>query len=494
MIWRMVKREILDHLLSLRFSLSVICILFLVIVGTIGYSYKNKGWFETYEKGTKMRGKFIRGSVEELATGPFFVFFPFFRKPSPMGFCAIEDTTIWHPLICVFNMPMDFTGAPGYLSPTEGVKISVSALVLDYYTRNVVLEWEGLINLFSRSEWESSIPKALRIDWVFIVGIIGSLMAFLFTYDAISGERESGTLKLILSNPISRSGLLLGKLFGSISVLFIAIGFGWIISLLILAATGIPFWKDPFSVLMIPILSLLYLLLFVSLGLLISSLFRTSSSSLVVLLMIWAVFVVIMPGISALRYKRIKLDFETMRAMMERTVAELNTRYKDRMSRLPEIANLNNRETANFWREYVKELERMVEEGADKRLDRIFSSMEHARRWARLSPVMLYRYSVEALAGTGFPRYKEFVMNVRGYMRDRTSYLKRVDAEDPESPHVLRVKGGMSKKEAVIPIFTDRHSALWAMKESAWDVGIIAALVVLVFLLSYFSFMRADVR
>jgi ABC-type Na+ efflux pump permease subunit len=57
MIWRMVKREILDHLLSLRFSLSVICILFLVIVGTIGYSYKNKGWFETYEKGTKMRQK-----------------------------------------------------------------------------------------------------------------------------------------------------------------------------------------------------------------------------------------------------------------------------------------------------------------------------------------------------------------------------------------------------------------------------------------------------
>jgi hypothetical protein len=52
----------------------------------------------------------------------------------------------------------------------------------------------------------------------------------------------------------------------------------------------------------------------------------------------------------------------------------------------------------------------------------------------------------------------------------------------------------MSKKEAVIPIFTDRHSALWAMKESAWDVGIIATLVVLVFLLSYLSFMRADVR
>jgi len=492
MIWRIVKREILDHLLSLRFSLSVICILFLVIIGTVGYFYKNKGWFETYETWTKMiKSKFIKGSVEELATGPFFAFF---RKPSPMGFCAIEDITIWQPLICVFNMPMDFTGAPGYLSPINGVKISISALALDYYMRNVFLDWEGLLNLFSRSEWESLIPKALRIDWVFIVGIIGSLMAILFTYDAISGERENGTLRLILSNPISRSGLLLGKLVGSISVLLIALGFGWIISLLILAAMGIPFWKDPFSLLMIPILSFLYILLFASLGLLISSLFRTSSSSLVVLLMIWAVFVVIMPGVSALRYKRMKLDYEKLSAMAERTVAELNARYKDRMSRLSDITNLNNRETANFWREYVKELETMVEKEADKRLDRIFSAVEHARRWARLSPAMLYRYSVEALAGTGFPRYKEFVMNAKGYMRDYMSYLKRVDAEDPESPHVMRVKGGMSKKEAVFPRFTDRHSALWAMKESAWDVGIIAVLVVLVFLLSYFSFMRADVR
>mgnify|MGYP000455523102 CR=1 FL=1 len=496
MIWRIVKREILDHLLSLRFSLSVICILFLVIIGTVGYFYKNKGWFETYETWTKMiKSKFIKGSVEELATGPFFAFF---RKPSPMGFCAIEDITIWPPLICVFDgtiKPMDSLVVHGLLfGPTKGIEISMS--VLDYYTRVVFLDWEGqeLVTFFPRSEWESSIPKALRIDWVFIVGIIGSLMAILFTYDAISGERENGTLRLIISNPISRSSLLLGKLVGSISVLLIALGFGWIISLLILAGMGIPFWKDPFSLLMIPILSFLYLLLFASLGLLISSLFRSSSSSLVVLLMIWAVFVVIIPGISALRYKRMKLESENISTMAERMMIELSTRYRDRMSRLPEIANLNNHETANFWREYVKELEMMVEKEADKRLDKIFSNMEHARRWARLSPAMLYRYSVEALAGTGFPRYKEFVMNVKGYMRDRMSYLKKVDAEDPESPHVLRVKGGMSKKEVVIPKFIDKHSALWAIKESAWDIGIISALLVLVFLLSYFSFMRADVR
>ena len=35
-----------------------------------------------------------------------------------------------------------------------------------------------------------------KLDFVFYINIVGSLMAFAFTYDAISGERERGTLRL----------------------------------------------------------------------------------------------------------------------------------------------------------------------------------------------------------------------------------------------------------------------------------------------------------
>ena len=49
------------------------------------------------------------------------------------------------------------------------------------------------------------------IDFGFIVQVVLSLFAIVFTYDAINGERESGTLKLVLSNSIARGQYLFAK-------------------------------------------------------------------------------------------------------------------------------------------------------------------------------------------------------------------------------------------------------------------------------------------
>jgi len=49
------------------------------------------------------------------------------------------------------------------------------------------------------------------LDFLFIVTIIMSLLAMLFSYDAIAGERQSGTLRLVISNSISRTKVLFGK-------------------------------------------------------------------------------------------------------------------------------------------------------------------------------------------------------------------------------------------------------------------------------------------
>ena len=50
------------------------------------------------------------------------------------------------------------------------------------------------------------------IDFTFIVTILLSLVALLFSYDSICGEKEDGTLKLMLSNRFSRSKIILGKI------------------------------------------------------------------------------------------------------------------------------------------------------------------------------------------------------------------------------------------------------------------------------------------
>ena len=51
------------------------------------------------------------------------------------------------------------------------------------------------------------------IDIVFVFEVILSLMGLIFAYDAIAGERERGTLRLVLAQPIGRGADFTGEVY-----------------------------------------------------------------------------------------------------------------------------------------------------------------------------------------------------------------------------------------------------------------------------------------
>jgi hypothetical protein len=53
------------------------------------------------------------------------------------------------------------------------------------------------------------------------------LLALLMSFDAIAGEVERGTLPLLLTYPVSRLKILLGKLLAHIAILALATGLGY---------------------------------------------------------------------------------------------------------------------------------------------------------------------------------------------------------------------------------------------------------------------------
>jgi len=53
-------------------------------------------------------------------------------------------------------------------------------------------------------------------DVTYVVSIILSLLAILFVFDAVSGEKEEETLKLMLSNSVPRDVILMGKCVGAL--------------------------------------------------------------------------------------------------------------------------------------------------------------------------------------------------------------------------------------------------------------------------------------
>ncbi len=56
----------------------------------------------------------------------------------------------------------------------------------------------------------------------------------------ISGEKETGTLKLVLSNPAKRSTVLAAKYLGGFGVLIIPLAVSFLVGLILLLLEGFP--------------------------------------------------------------------------------------------------------------------------------------------------------------------------------------------------------------------------------------------------------------
>lgn len=138
------------------------------------------------------------------------------------------------------------------------------------------------------------------VDLTFIIGVVMSLLAVLFAYDAISGERENGTLALISSNPIKKPMTIFGKWIGGYLSLILPCFVGLLLGLIIVSFHPlIRFTPDDWGAFaFIALGALVYLSCFFALGVLISALTPRSSTAILALLFIWAMSVFIVPNLS----------------------------------------------------------------------------------------------------------------------------------------------------------------------------------------------------
>ncbi len=138
------------------------------------------------------------------------------------------------------------------------------------------------------------------IDLTFIVTILLSLIALLFSYDSICGEKEEGTLKLMLSNNVSRAKVLLGKTIGGTLTLLIPFTFSLGLSQIVILLNPRISWKgsDWGALALIFFAAVLYVTLFYCLGILISSRHKTGSSSIMTSLFVWVLFILVIPSLT----------------------------------------------------------------------------------------------------------------------------------------------------------------------------------------------------
>lgn len=182
-----------------------------------------------------------------------------------------------------------------YRAP-DPMQIFVSGLNYDI-GRWSAINQQSMVKLRNSSYSDDPIFAVFRfVDFSFIVLVVLSLFAIMFTYDAVNGEREDGTLKLVFANPVPRARFILAKCIGGWLGLVIPICLPILLSVLLVQLFGIPFAADHWLRLFTLIVAAIaFFTFFIILGVLISSLTKRSSVSFLLALVAWIVFVLIVP-------------------------------------------------------------------------------------------------------------------------------------------------------------------------------------------------------
>jgi len=169
------------------------------------------------------------------------------------------------------------------------------------------------------------------LDLVFVVAILLSLAALIFSYDAVSGEKEDGTLKLMLANSLPRYQILLGKIFGGTLTLFIPFLVSMFLGLIVILVNPRVNWTGTNwgSLGLVLGGAAVYIFFFEALGVLISSRHHSSSASIMTSLCLWVLLVLVIPNLSP--YLASLLSPAPSRIKVNREVSRLTDVERDKL-------------------------------------------------------------------------------------------------------------------------------------------------------------------
>jgi len=469
-MWHIAKRELYDNLNSLRFALATVLLLGLMLTNAVVHLREHPEQVQHYREHVSGHQNRIAAHAEnslyDLAQqGPG----DLYKKPSDLRFCAEGGET--------FMAERAWAGHHRWSSDTLK-----SFWILTYPSATPNLD--------------NVRPEVTKVDWGFIIGYVLSLVALLFTFDSISGERERGTLRLTLSNPIPRHTVLIGKFLGA----FISVNIPFILTVLvnllvISTSSSVHLDAEAWGRLgIIFFVAILYTCLFLALGMLVSARVQRSAVSLVILLLVWVVFVVFMPStLASIASRSTSSDptydfWERSRKLYK----ELSSDYYANNYKEPEGSTKRIEIDGAYVTKDAEQQEQLHEE----RLNRRIAEVHQARAITRLSPVTIVQNLIESFAGTGFERHLQFLENVKTYAREFRTFIVDTDNADPESLHIFGVRTGMSQEPVspeAVPKFEDTLNLSKDFNTAAMELLLLTLFVLVLLSGAYLAFVRVEV-
>ena len=258
MLITLIRRELLDNLMTFRFAAAIFITLLLVVANTAVLIKDYERRLASYNTAVKNNYQQLQ-ETKTYSVGNIYVN----RPPNPLS---------------IFNAGLDKR-----LGNEVGVSYTFVPALWDAWMSG---SKNPFLNIFS------------SIDIVFIFEVVLSLIALIFAYDALAGERERGTLRLMLTHPLRRGYILLAKYIGAMLCLLIPLLLSLFLSLILLTNSAAILFGMPDFLRIggIVVSSFAYLSVFYLIGLLISAVTQRTSTALMLSMFVWGFLVLVYPN------------------------------------------------------------------------------------------------------------------------------------------------------------------------------------------------------
>lgn len=291
-------------------------------------------------------------------------------------------------------------------------------------------------------------------DASLIFKIVIGVLALLLAYDAVSGERERGTLRLMLSCTTARYQVLLGKLVAGLMVLVVPVTIVFSIGLIILMSYSLVDLTDSdwLRIGLMYLASVIFVSAMYNVGLLFSCLTKRSAISLILGLFLWIIFAVIIPNGSVYLAAEVR-PLESQDKIAGQITALTQEYENEFYSNKPKQPSVNksdggdggfghgynrlvNKAGMDYFRQSNQFEYPLKIKYADKHweverryLDSLFGQKKLADSLSRISPISLYEGVFSVLAGTDMAAFQRFMDRVRMYRAEILKYVRSKTAD-----------------------------------------------------------------
>ena len=421
MLWTLIRHELLANIMTFRFLVTVIACMSLVLAGSIVLRDNYERRLASYNADFQTHQKWA------LSAKTYSSFMPYLdRAPNPLS---------------LFNQGLDKRAR-------NSIEIKIGEIPFSW---GDVYRNTGFSNPFRY--------LLADIDMVSIFQILLSLLALVFAYDAIAGDRENGTLRLTLVNPVGRGLVVLSKYLGAMLCLTLPLLMSFLLALLLqLQSSAIDYRTDDFlRIGSIFLTTVIYTSTFYLIGLLISSMIHHTATSLIVSMFIWVVLTLLYPNVSLFLVNRF-IDTEERTKQANQAIDQIlerfywdeeepgdpfenepllkgvymggsssNTHLKRDIRNIPDEAEIHIPTVKAYFQELTAARIRTaatiwrIRENTFS--ETYIRKSNIARNALRFSPAGLYHLSTEAWAGTGLARMEDFFKAGRQYRETVLDYF-----------------------------------------------------------------------